>query len=429
MPPTLATGLSPVREILANGVTVIVQESSATPAVSINATFEAGSLYDPDDLPGLAYLTARVIDRGTVQRSADAIAEDLDKRGVALRIETRRHSMTLSSTCLSEDFDDVLDLMVEVGRVPTFPEPELAKRRVESITVLRQDEDNTSIRAGEAVSELLYGPAHPYGRPAKGTVASLERIDRHALEQFHATHIRPAVLTLAIVGDVRASTAIERARDLLDDWSGAPERPIVVPPPAADARRRFRDILMPGKSQTDIAYGFTTISRLDPRFDAYWMLNNILGQFGLGGRVADNIRERQGMAYYAFSAFNANVGESPLVVHAGVDPHNVTRAIEAIDAEVRDLGMDGPTAAEMDDSRAYLIGSIPRLFESNESIAAFLQDCERFDLGLDYDRRLPERLAAVTIDDVRAAAGEVLHPERAAIAIAGPPVSSGVEPA
>jgi zinc protease len=140
----------------------------------------------------------------------------------------------------------------------------------------------------------------------------------------------------------------------------------------------------------------------------------------LGGRLAENIRERQGMAYYAFSTFNGTVGDSPLIVRAGVDPNNVRRAIDAIDAEVRDLGQHGPTALEMDESRAYLIGSIPRLLETNESIASFLQDCDRFDLGLDYDRRLPELLEAVTIDQVSAAAGEALKPERAAIAIAGP---------
>jgi len=121
MASTLAAGLSPVREVLANGVTVIVQESSATPAVSINATFEGGSLYDPEPLPGVAYLTSRVIDRGTRNKSADAIAEDLDKRGVALRVTTTRHSMTLLSTCLAEDFDDVLDLMSDLARDATFP--------------------------------------------------------------------------------------------------------------------------------------------------------------------------------------------------------------------------------------------------------------------------------------------------------------------
>ena len=184
--------------------------------------------------------------------------------------------------------------------------------------------------------------------------------------------------------------------------------------------RRERMFAMPGKPQTDIAYGFTTISRLDPRYCAYWMMNNILGQFGLGGRLAENIRERQGMAYYAFSVFDANVGEGPLMVRAGVDPQNVRRAIDAIDLEVRHLGLEGPTAVEMQETRDSLIGSIPRMFETNESIAEFLQTGEQFGLGLDYDRRLPGLLDAVTRDEVASAAAEVLEPARAAVAVAGP---------
>lgn len=421
MASTLAAGLSPVRQTVGNGAVIIAQESSATPAVSINASFLAGSIYDPLDLPGLAFLTGRVIDRGSMRHSADAIAESLDTRGVSLRIGTTRHTMTFSSTCLVEDFDDVLELMIEVARYPAFPALELTKRRAESITALRQDEDNPAVRAGEALSELLYGAVHPYGRRAKGSIDSLERVDRESIVRFHSERIHPAVLSLAIVGDVPTSRAIDRAVALLADWKGVPPEPIVVPPPAGDTNRVVHEIQLPGKSQTDIAYGFTAVSRLDPRYYAYWLLNNILGQFGLGGRLADNIRERQGMAYYAFSAFDGTVGESPLVIRAGVDPANVRRTIDAIDAEVGKLGEQGPTAVEMEESRAYLVGSIPRLLESNHSIAGFLQNCEQFGLGLDFDRRLPGILEAVTIDSVCSAAAEMLHPEHAAIATAGPP--------
>src|SRR4029079_9990568 len=237
MSSSLAAGLSPVRHTLSNGATAIVQESSATPAVSIDATFLAGSFCDPDGLPGVADLTARLVDRGTARKSAAAIAEELDKRGVALRGGTTRHRMIFSSTCLAEDFDDVLELIVDVARWAAFPEAELVKRRAESITVLRQNEDNPSRRAVEALSELLYGPVHPYGRPAKGTVATLERIDRDALVKFHADEIRPAVLTAVVVGDVDAAKTIDRVCELLADWNGGPERPIVVPPPPAPARR------------------------------------------------------------------------------------------------------------------------------------------------------------------------------------------------
>jgi zinc protease len=156
------------------------------------------------------------------------------------------------------------------------------------------------------------------------------------------------------------------------------------------------------------------------------MMNNILGQFGLGGRLAENIRERQGMAYYAFSSCDPNVGEGPLLVRAGVDPANVERAVAAIDQEVRELGIGGPTPTEVAETRDYLIGSIPRLFETNQSIAAFLQTSELFGLGLDHDQRLPSLLAAVTREEIAAAAAEVLRPEVASLAIAGPHEAEGL---
>ena len=427
MSTSVAAGLSPVRVTLDNGAVVIVQEASAIPAVSINATFLAGSVYELEALTGLAYLTGRVIDKGTERRSGDEIAGDLDQRGVSLRVGSTRHTMTLSCTCLAEDFEDVLAIVMDVARRPTFPEEELVKRRAEAITALRQDEDNPAVRAVETLSELLYGPGHPYGRHAKGSVETLERIDRHAVAGFHACYVRPAVLSLAVVGDVEATRAIDCAAMQIEGWTGGPASAIVVPAPASRPVRRLRTIPMPGKVQTDIAYGFTTISRLDPRYYSYWMMNNILGQFGLGGRLADNIRERQGMAYYAFSSFDPTVGEGPLVVRAGVDPKNVERAIEAIDTEVRQLGQNGPTPLEVQETRAYLIGSIPRLLETNYSIAAFLQSCEQFGLGLDYDRRLPALLESVTLDEIRSASAEVLCPEGAAIAIAGPDLGTGLQ--
>ena len=421
-------GLSPVRTILDNRAVVIVQETPTTPAVTILATFLAGGFYESQELPGVAYLTGRVLDRGTAHRSAETISEQLDDRGVALNVSTTRHTTSLGCTCLSEDFNDVLSIVLDVARRPVFPEHEIAKRRAEVITAVRQDEDNPAVRATEAFFELLYGPGHPYGRRAKGSVASLESIRRADLVAFHERRVLPSTLTLTIVGDVAPGHALERAARELEGWnSNVPDEP---PVPRAPARtcRECRFIPMPGKSQTDIAYGFVGVRRLDPRYYAYWMMNNILGQFGLGGRLADNIRERQGMAYYAFSAFDPSVGEGPLVIRAGVDPANLERAVAAIDHEVRDLASSGPTERELEESREYLIGSIPRMMETNQSIASFLQNAEQFGLGLDYDRRLPRHLSAITLDEVRAAAAEILSADRAVVAAAGPLPECGSEP-
>lgn len=421
MSSTLVEGLSPVRAELLNGAIVIVQETSLTPAVSISAAFRAGSVLDPPSLTGLSYLTSRVIDRGTERHSAATIAEELDDRGVSLKVSTSRHSLTLSCTCLSEDFDDLLDIIADVSRRAVFPEEELEKQRIEAVSALRQREDNPGIRAVEAALELLYSPRHPYGRPVKGTAAGVERISRTDLVTFHDRHIRPDALSLVIVGEIGASHVLARAAAAFEGWSaGRIERVDVPPPPAVTSRRHLR-IAMPGKPQADIAYGFTTVRRLDPRYYAYSMMNNVLGQFGLGGRLADNIRERQGMAYYTFSTLDSLPGEAPLMIRAGVERDHVERALAAIDHEVEALAASGPTATELDETRAYLVGSIPRMLETNQGIAAFLQTSEEFGLGLDFDRRLPALLEGVTLDEVRAAAAEVLDVNRAVVAVAGPP--------
>ena len=423
MAATLAQGLSPVRQELANGAVILVQETAMTPAVTISAAFRAGSVFDPPDLPGLSYLTGRVLDRGTATRTAAVLADELDDRGVSLRVSTNRQALTISCTCLSEDFEDILGIIVDVARNPTFPEAEIEKRRSEALTVLRQNEDNPASRAVEGVLELLYTSEHPYGRPSKGTAVGVERVSRADMVGFHGRRMRPGALSIAIVGDISEAQAISRASGTLDGWcTPAPELD-VLPVPHPCVSRRERQIPMPGKVQTDIAYGFAALARLDPRYDAYWMMNNILGEFGLGGRLADNIRERQGMAYYAFSTLDPAPLEAPLLIRAGVDPANVERAVAAIDHEVRTLAATGPTMRELDESRAYLIGSIPRLLETNQSIASFLQMCEDYALGLDFDQRLPQLLNAVTLEQVHSAAAELLDPARAAIAIAGPPKS------
>ena len=416
-------GLNPSRLSLDNGVVLLAQRNTITPAVAINATFTTGSLYEPDDRTGLAYVAALAIDRGTRTRSANAVAEGFDDRGVSLRTWTTTHGFTLSCVCLAEDFAEVCALLADIARHPVFPADEVEKRRVEAITSVKQDDDNPAALAAMVASEMLYGADHPYGRSLKGTVSSLERITREDLVAFHERALVPGALRVVVCGDVDAGLAADVVSGVFGDWHRPdPERRHVPPPPAASRSMRF--IPMPGKSQTDIAYGFTTVRRLDPRYYAYWMMNHVLGQFGLGGRLADNIRERQGMAYYAYSVLDAGEGEGSLLVRAGVDPANVERTIDAIDREVRKLCCEGPTRAEFESTREALIGSIPRMLENNESIAEFLQTVEQFGLGLDFDRRLPALIGSVTLDQVIEAGREVLHTDRAAIAVAGPDIAA-----
>ena len=413
-------GLAPVRSVLDNGVRVIAKHAGATPAVTLHAAFDAGTVFDPPSEPGIAHFVSRTIDRGTLRHPAEEIAERLENRGVALAITVNRHMLSLVCTCLVEDLDSILATLADVVTQPEFPDPEVETRRGEIITMIRQDEDNPAAMAGEGLFSLLYGDVHPYGRRPRGSVEQAERVTRASLQALHAARFRPGSLALVMVGDVEPARAIESAGRAFSSWAAAPPAKPVFPPVPPSRERRMRVIPMMNKAQADIACGFTTILRSDPAYYAYWLMNNILGEYSIGGRLGDSIRERQGMAYYVFSALDANVVPGPLLIRAGVNPANVDRALASIDEEITRMATDGPTDTEVAESRQYLIGSMPRRLETNVGIANFLQMVEFFDLGMDFDIRVPDLLSRVTRDEVHAAARAVLDPSKAAVVVAGP---------
>jgi zinc protease len=412
--------LNPVRATLPNGAVLLAKQTSTTPAVAINLAVRAGSAADPAGQPGLTWLLSRVLDRGTATRSAADIAEELDSRGITLTIVVTRHLFSLVCTCLADDFEPVLALVGDIVMRPSLPDDEIAARKREVITAIRQDQDNPAVRASETLMACLYPDGHPYGRPTKGSIEIVEALTRDQLVRHHAERFAPAASSVVVVGDVDTVRARNVVASVFDGWNRPPAPEIPLPPLTPSRGRRRRVVPMMNKAQADIAYGFVTIRRRDPDYYACWLMNNVFGQYSIGGRLGDSIRERQGMAYYVSSALDANVAEGPLAIRAGISPANVDRAIASIDQEITAIVTEGITQKELDDSRRYLVGSIPRALETNAAIANFLQTAEFFDLGLDYDARLPDLLGAVTLDQANAAARRLLDVNCATVVIAGP---------
>ncbi|MGE0043793.1 MAG: M16 family metallopeptidase [Vicinamibacterales bacterium] len=415
--------LTPTRIALPGGATLIVQENRTTPSVSLVAGVTAGAAVDPAGREGTAALTARVLDRGTALRPAGAIADALDGRGASLSTAAGRHQAVVSATCLADDVDEVFDLLVDVLCHPVFPDREVATRRTELVTGIRQDADDPGAVAEDRLAALLY-PGHPYGRRVSGTVASVEGLGRADLEAFHAAWFGPDRTTIVVAGAVEASRVADRAGALMAAWRPAAGVLPAWPRVAAAPARRVESVAMPGKAQSDVAYGFVGLRRDDPDHDQAMVMNNALGQYALGGRLGDSIRERQGMAYYVYSELDASLAEGPLQIRAGVSAANVEKTIASIDRELDAIRAEGFTAKEIDESKRYLVGSLPRQLETNRAIAGFLLRAELFGLGLDYDQRLPGLLAAVTRDQANAAAARLLDPARATIVVAGPPMDA-----
>jgi zinc protease len=415
--------LNPKRQVLPNGITVIAKANHTSPTVSLLVGVRTGAYADPAGKDGTAALCARVLDRGTAKRSAEVIADDLDGRGASLSVVAGRHQMALAATCLADDFEPVLNLVADVARHPGFPDKEIATRREQLITSIRQEEDNPATMASDAFAKALYGD-HPYARKVRGTIAGLEAIRRQDLVRFHQKGFDPPIMTVVVVGDLVEEAALAAIAKLFGDWTPVTkptDKPIVkVADPVAPAERRLVPVPMMNKAQADVVYGFLGVRRSDPDYLAMSVMNNALGQYAIGGRLGDSIRERQGMAYYVFSSLDATFGPGPFTIRAGVSAANVEKTIASIDQELDLVLTKGFTAQEIDESKSYMIGSLPRQLETNAAIASFLLNAETFGLGMDYDERLPGLIGAVTKDAADAAARRLLNPVKATIGVAGP---------
>lgn len=413
-------GFSPYRVVLSNGFTLLAKENPMSPAVVAALSLPAGPAAERNGERGLSHFVARLLERGTARRSAQAIAESIDERGAALDTDVDQETVELTLETLLEDLPRLLPLLAELMREPSFREEEIERVRGEILTQLREDQDDTQAVAEDTVRALLYPSGHPYGRKVEGDEASVRSFNRGDLHGFHEQAYGPRGAILAVAGGVEAERVEVLVSDCLGDWEGRGGMDLTVATPPGGGAIRRRAYRMPRKSQVDLALAFLGLPRSDPQYYSALVMNYILGQSGLGGRLGHNVRDRQGLAYYCYSRLETGRGPAPLMIRAGVAREDVDRALSAITEEVRRMAQDGATAEELKQAKAYLIGSLPRAAETNHGLTHLLILQERYGLGDDYLRDFPDLIGAVELEDVAEAANQLLALDSYALALAGP---------
>jgi zinc protease len=408
------------RSQLENGIVVLARANFASPSVVIAGYLPAGALFESPELAGLADMTASALMRGTEQRSFHEIYQSIESIGASLRFGASSHAASFRGKSLVADLDVILNLIAEVLTEPTFPKKAVEQLQGEHLTGLALRDQDTRAVAGMTFDALAY-PNHPYSIPSDGyreTVAAFKRKD---LKAFHKRTYGPSGLVLAIVGAIEPQAAIERVRQALGGWATKRSTMLMVPDAAALARTERRSVELAGKTQADLVLGCPGPRRSEPDYLAAALGNSVLGRFGLMGRIGDSVRERAGLAYYAYSSLNGGIGPGPWQIAAGVNPANVDRALALCVEELERFVGEPVTEDELADVQANFIGRLPLQLESNDGVAGALLHVERHDLGLDYYPRYPQLVAEVTRQQIQSVAGRFLDPARLAVAIAGPP--------
>ena len=410
---------------LPNGITVLTRENFHSPSVVINGYLHTGSLYEPTGKLGLANFTVAALMRGTQRHAFQEIFDALESIGASLRISGGTHTTAFGGQALAEDAEVVIDLLAEVLRTPVFPEVQVERLRSQILTGLAIRAHETEAMAQLTFDQLVY-TGHPYGLPEEGFPETVLEIQKQDLIDFHQKNFGPRGMVIAIVGAINPDQAINLVNQHLGDWMN-PEQPTppALPPVIPLQELTVRQVVIPGKSQADLILGAAGPPRSAPDFVPANLGNSILGQFGLMGRIGEAVREKAGLAYYAQSNLSGGLGPGPWDVSAGVDPNNVERTINLIQAEIRHFIRELVSVEELEDVQAQFIGSLPLSLESNFGVASALVNLERHQLGLDYYRNYTAMIKAVTREDVLSAACHYLDPDRLGVAVAGPEVDGG----
>jgi predicted Zn-dependent peptidase len=411
--PTPSLSLPPVtRQTLSNGLQVLILEKHQVPLAQINLVVKAGSAMDPDDRPGLASITAAMLDEGAGTRSALELADAIAYLGADISVTAEQHRITAALHTPVARLDSALALLADVTLRPTFASAELERLRTDRLTALVQQHDEARAVAQVLFMHTVYGDAHPYGHRASGTEASLKALTPDDLRRFHAAYFRPTNAALIVVGDVTSAQIMPKLEAAFGKWAGSGAAPA-----AANWREATqvakREVLLadkPGAAQTEVIIGRVGVPRSTADYYALTVMNTALGG-SFTSRLNQNLREEKQYTYGAGSSFQYDRLAGPFSARAAVQTAVTDKALVEFMKELTRI-RSGITPDELTRAKNFVALRFPERFQSIGTIARQLGDIVIYDLPLDYYNSYVQRILAVTAADVRRVASQYIDPNR-----------------
>ncbi len=407
---------------LANGLELQVVEMHKVPVVDVQIVLDAGAVRDPADLPGLATFTATMLQQGAGRRGALEIADEAAFLGAQLNTAASLDVATVSLHVPKRRLGPALDLLADVLLRPTFPDSEVARQRELRRAQIVQQADNPVAIASIAFPAIVYGRAHPYGRPLNGTEASTGALARDRVVEFYRSYYRPTATHILVVGDVTLAEVRELVSARLGAWEPAEGRAAgeggaAAGAPDAAARAVYL-IDKPGAAQSVIRIGHVGIARSSPDYFSLQVLNTILGG-AFTSRLNQNLRETHGYTYGAFSQFAAGRMAGPFVASASVVTAKTDSSLIEFLKELRRIRDEAVPEDELAKAKAYITLGLPGDFETTASAASRFRELIVYGLPHDYFDHYAERINAVTASDVQRVARSYIDPEHFDIVVVG----------
>ncbi|MFO1420464.1 MAG: pitrilysin family protein [Candidatus Competibacteraceae bacterium] len=413
----------------ANGVPVYFIPARELPMVDAQILFNAGSVRD-GERPGLARLTSALLEEGAGDWSADIIADRLDRVGARLGASSRRDAASVSLRSLVDPryLQPAVETVARLLKEPTFAPDAVERVRQQMLTALRERAQSPGAIAQDAFFKALYG-GHPYGSPPEGTTASLNAIARVDIQDFHRRYYTAANAVVAIVGDLDRAAAEQLANALV---GGLPEGVAVPPPPPPPPVPASQTIRIPHpSSQSHILIGQIGVSRTDPDYYALYLGNHVLGGNGLVSQLSQEIREKRGLAYGAYSAFSPMRQAGPFLINLQTRNDQVDTALRVAQTTLREFTAQGPAAPLLEEARRNITGGFALDIAGNGKLVNALGGIAFYGLPLDYLQNHIETMNGIDLEQVKAAWQRHVQPDKLITVIVGggPAAQAGPAPA
>lgn len=404
---------------LENGLTLLLLEDHELPLIQMVARFPAGSRLEAPEKISLAGLTAEVMRTGgTESMTGDEIDDFLESRAASIELDAEVAGATANLSVLKEDLDEVLPIFAEILRQPAFDADKLEVAREAVIAdIARQNDEPQSILFRE-YAELIYGADSPYARVP--TYATAQSIRREDLVAFHEAHYHPDGMVLGVVGDFQSTEMLQRLRQSFGAWpagpastTGSAETAQVAAAPGVYFAQKS-DV-----TQSSIAMGHLGIRKDDANFYAVEVMNEVLSG-GFAGRLLSNVRSKKGLAYAVFGGVGSAWDHRGLTrLFMTTKTGTTVTGAEALLEEARRLTSEPPTAEEVEVAKESIRNSFVFNFDTREEILARQVELAYFGYPLDWLERYRDAIEGVTLEQVRQAAAEYVHPDEFRILVVG----------
>lgn len=413
-PPSLPTPPPSTPEfhetVLPGGFRVRVASIPNLPEVAIRLMIDGGAAVEPAMEAGVAALTAKVLPAGAAGRTAMQMAEWLDHLGASIGSGVGHDSARFSLHTLSDTCEEALDYLASVVLAPSFLPDEVDRVRAERLDEVRRIGDEPGELASEALSEAIFGD-HPYGRPVRGRVETLEGLDSGKLRKFWERSYGAGSSFLVAAGDVDPEAFAAVVERSFGAWAAGGVRSSAVSLPGPVSSPGTVTLVdRPGSRQSEIRIGAVGLARGDDDEIPVLVMNAILGGL-FNSRLNLNLREDKGWTYGARSGFSVRRAPGPFVASAAVDTPVTARALEEMLSEIRSMTERPPSEDELALARDALILSLPRQFETTSQVASKEAERVAYDLPLDWWERFPARVGQVGRDEVVRVAERYLDPD------------------